>query len=103
MTLTEFLTARLDEDEAQAFELIARQRRKLTVRDVSLGYVRAFDPKRVADDVAAKRAIVAGWSDPMGQLDAAQANAARAEKMRVLRLLAQTYADHPDFDPAWRV
>lgn len=56
---------------------------------------------RVLAECAAKRAIVAGWSDPMGRLDASQADAARAEKMRTLRLLAQPYVDHPDFREEW--
>ena len=131
----QFLLARIAEDQAQTEEVIRRQRRKLTVRDVSLGWVRAFDPKRVYEDCEAKLKIIAHETRgrrmdleaphvSMGrdfdgetyiklltgeQLEGDEA-ADYIEKWSVpitdtpiLRMLAMPYADHPDFDPAWRL
>lgn len=110
MTITEFLLARIAEDEDQAHELIRRQRRKLTVRDVSLGYVRAFDPKRIAAECAAKRRIVQLHSgehecsiyDYDGSVFAFQW-CSDAMDCSTMQLLAAVYTDHSDYDPAWRV
>jgi len=91
MTLTEFLLARIAEDEAQALELIRRQRHKRTVRDAELGYIRAFDPKRVADDCEAKRLIVELSEHGCGD-----------DYQRVQQALALPYADHPDYRRVWK-
>jgi hypothetical protein len=81
MTLTEFLTARLDEDEADARD-----------DDGSPTPIGMWDPDRVLAEVAAKRAIVdkATDYDERWALD------------EVLRHIAAPYADHPDYDEAWR-
>ena|SRR5690606_20281138 len=101
MTITEFLTARYDEEEAVARAALGSPRRN--------GKTHA---RRVLADIAAKRRLVelcATWRadgerhvagrDAMSI--AARTQAITAET--VLRALAQPYADHPDFDPAWRV
>lgn len=126
MTITEFLTARVDEDEAVAREAggspfkpfprwVAGETNNAGIRREDgvpvaghswpreMEHIARFDPTRVLADVAAKRAIVASWRDPFGNWTAAQADAARAQKERTLVLLAQPYAEHPDYDPAWRV
>ena len=92
-SLTEFLSARLDEDEADARavldaddaymppDIIASPRRILVV-----------DPVRVLADVEAKRAIIE-WHDGEHICD--------NEPCAVFRGLASVYHDHPDFDPGW--
>lgn len=92
MTITEFLNARLDEDEHQA---------RLTIEnrtDRGPGTGRPFDAFGhmevgeiyVLADVEARRQIVAmhGLAVAIDE---------------VLDHLASVYADHPDYDPAWRV
>ena len=59
---------------------------------VQARHVEAWNPARVIAEVAAKRAII-GLCEPWGI----------PEDIMVLRLLAQPYADHPDFAPAWRL
>jgi hypothetical protein len=84
--LIEFLQARLDEDEAAIRE------------DAGLGLAYGW-PARLLAEVEAKRAILAHWTsdaqfpDFHGGYEEAMNDAALA--------LAQPYADHPDFDPAW--
>lgn len=88
MTLAEFLTARLDEDEAAAREVSRRW---------------PWDPARVLADVAAKRAIVAKWHSLAEQADHPTIGAHCTGVGLTLHLLAQPYSSHPDFDPAWSV
>ena len=79
MTLTEFLTARLDEDEA--------------------GLPRLFNwpdlQARSRREVEAKRAIVAGVVKVLGDDD-------RLTVTSVVGLLAAIYSDHPDYRDEWR-
>lgn len=125
MTITEFLTARYDEDEAVAraaspgpWHTNAERDEVLAVDDIVVAegfalsgpqtrattqHIARHDPAYVLADIAAKRAIVKSWRDPFGNWTAEQADAARAQKERTLILLAQPYAEHPDFDPAWSV
>ena len=65
-------------------------------------FVDRFAPARVLAECEAKRRIVQMWADPTGQWSGPQAEAARAQKDRTLRILALPYADHPDYDEAWR-
>ncbi|UGT65299.1 hypothetical protein LTT66_18185 [Nocardia gipuzkoensis] len=51
--------------------------------------------------VEAVRAVVNGWCDPFGRFNASEADAARAEKHRVLVRLARIWQFHPDFRPEW--
>jgi hypothetical protein len=117
--LVEFLTARLDEDEAAAREEIeslrygGRRGGKLTAA-------------RVLADVAAKRQIIelhtgahtcreihtgtysadwpkeAPYGAPGQPWRHAQEEYFEDEPCPTLRLLALPYADHPDYDQAWR-
>jgi hypothetical protein len=121
MTLTEFLLARIAEDEEVALSAI-RQRDD----EIAGGaYVAGSEPQPDADqpvvwddwtggpgirmgaerllaECEAKRRIVEAWPDTFGLWSADQADAARAMKDVALRALAQPYADHPDYRPEWR-
>jgi hypothetical protein len=111
-TLVEFLTARLDEDEAVARAVPAYSQRfgfsetfishdgEYTQADSA--FVDHHDPARVLADVKAKRAIVAehvngeAWCDfCRGGLESDWCTC------RTLRHLASVYADHPDYDATW--
>jgi hypothetical protein len=85
MTLIDFLLARIAEDEA-----VARDSLALYGPGSSL-YVARHDPARVLAECAAKRRIIA-----------AHEAADFALNDDVIRLLALPYAEHPDFDEAWR-
>ncbi|MGW8565670.1 DUF6221 family protein [Isoptericola sp. NPDC055881] len=119
MTITEFLTARLDEDEAAVRDAELHLERGVITREISPwelivdSHPDVLDrtggrplvtihPDRVRAEVEAKRHIVAYWADPAGQWDARQAEAARAQKDRTLRVLALPYAEHHDYDESWR-
>jgi len=120
MTLIEFLTARLDEDE-----LVARScaTERWTVKDgwhdgldmevLSSTYPACIepeeathtarhDPARVLAEVEAKRRIVdAAQRNPHAPWDAYAIGRDDLGR-RALRALALPYADHPDFDEGWR-
>jgi pyrimidine deaminase RibD-like protein len=105
MTITEFLTARLDEDEAAARDVLENglvswdEARQILYRagwhaERAEAHIARHDPARVLADVAAKRAIVA--LHPCD--DCGMGN----DPCSTLRLLAQPYAEHPDYDEEWR-
>ncbi|MFE5332546.1 DUF6221 family protein [Embleya sp. NPDC056575] len=119
--LVAFLTARLDEDEAEtlaaspgpwsttaeedevlaadgervadAFALSGRQLRATT------RHIARHHPARVLRDVAARRALVAALAgaDPHGAYITGTYTVEDA-----LRHLAAVYSDHPDYQEAWR-
>jgi hypothetical protein len=108
VNLTEFLLARIAEDEAAAqaaeridFVTFAGVRRRIrpdlyvTTRDRAHLIIET-DPARVLAECDAKRRIVAAdWrADDSGE--------ATLIRQDVLRLLALPYADHPDYDETWR-
>lgn len=111
--LIEFLSARLDEDEASAARsqsvrnMLDDQHRQITP-DARYGaeYVwreTAASPARWHREVAAKRAILAwfGGSDPDGPAAMGIA-AARDWALRSIaaqRIMAAVYSDHPDYRP----
>jgi hypothetical protein len=80
-------------------------------RDMSVEHLLTWQPARVLAEVTAKRRIVelcATWMAEgernLGGRDALSI-AARTQAITadtVLRALVQPYADHTDFDPAWR-
>jgi len=97
MTVTEFLEARISEDEADAINrvvLSSTDRRALTTDDA----------ERAHAECAAKRAIIAGrkridrsanddeWS--MGYSDA---------NYEAISALASVYKDHPDYKQEWAI
>jgi hypothetical protein len=139
MTITEFLTARLDEDEAVASQLLTDLRSQIEAewqgqeddqgpmtpdRMLSAQLWRNYDgqqrwrsfargqqiarlasPDRVLAEVAAKRAIVelhsedalaCYWSHD------SMAHHEPGEACDTLCALALPYADHSDYDEAWR-
>ena len=97
MTLSEFLLARIAEDEHAA--MVARPDEHSNVRDRSsvttsfdaagYAFVRAASG-RVARDCSARRRIIE--REGSGDLD----------DIPTLRDLAAVYADHPDYDDTWR-
>jgi len=144
MDIAEFLTGRLDEDEAAAngvhvidnapwhllewydgeFENGETARVDLRSRTGSIthrgaiprpvgAHIVRHDPARVLADVAAKRAIVAEhrcageFAPGVGYCSECGSGEPHEYPTRwpcaTLRLLAASYADHPDFDPAWRL
>jgi hypothetical protein len=111
MTLTEFLTARLDEDEAWArihgpvipwgvgsgpfkahINTYAGNRVAEARNNNYARHIARHDPARVLAEVAAKRAIV-NMDEDDRYSDA---------YVVAIRALAAAYADHPDYDEAWR-
>lgn len=106
MTITEFLTARLDEESRFWANPSAMRFGGVGLSALIL---------RMRADIAAKRAIVAEHglnTDLRGArlcrvcVDWAESdveNLAELYPCRTLVLLTQPYAEHPDFDPAWRV
>lgn len=124
MTLVEFLKARLDEDEQEAREA---QLEDSGGANWGSGAV-LISSARMLAEVEAKRRIIdehglmfreIGWLDEDNEEAYEELEVcarcipkhshfrSRAEvptgPCRTLRLLALPYADHPDYDPAWRV
>lgn len=124
MELTEFLLARIAEDEAVAREATLAQFSGFAdapdavwrvdyekpiytvrgVRDVGrvvrdrAAHVARHDPARVLAECEAKRRIVAR-SAPLADMQVRRQT--RNLACDTLRALALPYRDHPDFDPAW--
>lgn len=95
--LVTFLRARLDEDEHAATE----------ERDADSWNEYDDDtynsPARVLREVEAKRRIVSLYRLSFRKDGQPSPEGGYAEAYwDVLRLLAEPYSDHPDFDPSWR-
>jgi hypothetical protein len=116
-TLVEFLTAQLDEDEAAASGLHDIALCKLAIygpADPRWGWeCDCGQPARVLAEVDAKRRILElhrastdhhADKDPycVGCWEAGGLDGAPSHPCPTLRLLALPYADHPDYDEAWR-
>jgi hypothetical protein len=86
-TLVEFLTARLDEDEAQAG--------RWAFEGATLFGETEYESlsARVLAEVEAKRGIVELMSDEVEYI---------VNSDDVLLLLASVYADHPDYQQEWK-
>ena len=120
MTITEFLTARLDEREARAQRaLVDWEDQDWIELDVDpLDHIQANDPHAVLADVAVKRAIVEQASSVEHESDTFDESdtfgndsseyrvgfhdGRREVASAMLRHLALPYADHEDYDEAWR-
>lgn len=98
MTLTEFLLARIGEDEAasEAHE--------------GVGSGSSWTRSRVLDECAVKRRIITLAYEATGYdmtVDLERDTDERGESGvafvgdRILRALATPYAEHPDYDPVW--
>jgi len=107
MTLTEFLRARLDEDERHARKLAESDRRPVLSLATTVNH-----PERLLLEVEAKRAIVDDYADAeqavRGYDHDAPTDAYWQEwgNRHALRLaverLGTVYADHDDYDERWR-
>jgi hypothetical protein len=95
--LVQFLTARLDEIEAVAVAALADGWKAETTR------LRILGPEQLLREVEAKRRIVelADGDDEWAQADDYHGERGAALD-RVLHLLALPYADHPEFQEAWK-
>jgi hypothetical protein len=103
MTLVEFLTARLDEDEAMAQRASDHPDAWGVMANDNYGYL-LVQPARVLADVKAKRAIVE-LRAALSQMDRAddrwEAGHIQSADFAV-RHLATAYADHPDYREEWK-
>lgn len=95
MTITDFLLARIADDTALARSLQAQ-----AVTD----HIDPEDPRlphltlaaRVLAECEAKRRIVSLYDESTAAHEA-------IARLPIIRLLALPYANHPDYDPVWRV
>lgn len=127
MTLTEFLPARIAEDEAKAREdgmwgmtgekwkhfpedaynaiqsaTLANARRVLAECEAKRRILDAYEDERQRMDIY-NRDFPLGLLTTDGDLRARLSSNARWAGLDVaVRALVQPYADHPDFDEAWR-
>lgn len=113
MDIAEFLTARVDEDEAVAREAgpsrVQDGFHELGVLDDDYRHATVvISSERLLAEVAAKRAIVdlhGRAHECVGYYSAGDINTSAwcvaAVDCDALRVLARVYADHPDYDPAW--
>jgi hypothetical protein len=85
LTLTDFLLARIAEDEEAAPYVFAEQ----------------YTPSRVLAECEAKRRIVDLCEDNLRDLSAG-GTGRRQFSSYALQILAQPCADHPDFRDEWR-
>lgn len=107
VTVAEFLTARLAEDEATACRVKPDQAlvelRALVMRDGGEPFL-VIDSGRVLRQVTAMRAILAGhprvWPGDPGSV--ACTRCVLAWPCPTLRHLAAVWSDHPDYDGSWR-
>lgn len=106
----QFLLARIADNEAAARQV--QSAAKAAVGSASWVVVGAdnptgvdYDPARVLADCKAKRLIVEAYQRAREQALAAGAGAGGAGAafglMRAVTLLAEVYADHPDFQEDW--
>lgn len=140
MTIVEFLTARVDEREAQAKAASEGPWRSgdtygghvsveapgwtvaANMDRADADLIAANDPAYVLADVAAKRAIIAAAFEDGATIDSEWGCCHDPEAIRracmeadgldcygvkhaeaAMKLLIQPFADHPDFNPTWRV
>ena len=113
MTITEFLLARIEEDEAVANEANERYDADMSLWVVDDDYrhdiVGATD-KRVLAECAAKRRIVTGMEALMGHEKTYLERMRHTEEQdtvyviaaSALQALASVYAEHPDYHEEWQ-
>lgn len=121
--LVAFLRARLDEDEQIARDAAARVNawapdlppwettRYLGKFGTNLDHhITRWNPARVLAEVEAKRRIVDEVAPEMETIEwvrdqefATSSDPTEYQSTKLLRLLTSSYADHPDYDPAWAV
>ena len=107
--LTDFLLARIAEDEAEARDAIKERDSIPFTRPVSPDYdlkswpdvgvpAVLVGPERVLAECEAKRRIV----EDRIHLDTVRPGAIRAHSEWVCRVLATVHADHPDYREEWK-
>jgi hypothetical protein len=113
MTIVQFMTARLAEDEKVAHGLLfaCRDPNRRPVFDFCGGpaaeyFWAHFTAARMLREVEAKRKILAMWQEPeterylpTGEIVAQVAVAEAIDS--VVRALAAGYSDHPDYQQEW--
>jgi hypothetical protein len=130
--LVAFVAARLDEDEQTARKAFSRlpgqEAGAVWSADYSVGmqvrdgighlvvkhswvepieHMTRFDPKRMLDDVESKRRIVEHCAErlrdwPAERHDSEDREMAMDDLATVVKCLALPYAEHPDYQEAWR-
>jgi hypothetical protein len=114
MDLTEFVNARLNEDEAAAKALaLSLERQSMggawssngpPVTGNSVTINTAWLPDRVLREITAKRAILAEYDRLNAAYEAFRHGANQAAMLAAqtaVEHLAAIWSDHPDYDPAW--
>jgi hypothetical protein len=114
MTLTEFILARLDEDEAavKALRVVVDPgtylssgiERPTELDAATAAHCDRYYPRRVLAEVAAKRAIMEIHYNgaPEHYTERCSLCDTVNEPCRTVLALAIPYADHADYDEAWR-
>lgn len=122
MTITEFLTARLDEDEsiARMADSVSSQPGEVHGEPAVAApflpqqrqHIDRWSPTQVLVDIAAKRTIVETYEE-LGRVLTEALDSGRADEAAVTRNLfaglqvavlahAMVFADHPDYRAEWR-
>lgn len=122
MTLTEFLLARIAEDEESAHEagageweswshrggnvelrdLVENQKRFAEVPSDRDEHIARHNPARVLAESEAKRRIVRISETAANRVPPKGDGYEEARARQTLRLLALSYADHRDYSPEWK-
>jgi hypothetical protein len=105
-TLTEFLLARIEEDEAAAqVRTISRRMINGVMTDVPIMARRgawAWSPARVLAECEAKRQLIDEITGDAHRIHGEWGVGPMDYDPSGLCIMAAVYADHPDFDEAWR-
>lgn len=123
-TITEFITARLDEDHYRAYQAQGllgiptpwwtwrhlRNRFGTSITRADALHIERHSPARVLCEVTAKSALLSihhardSWGHCMGcGTDSDGSLFMAIDDCPVLRHLAAVHSDHPDYNPAWAV
>jgi len=112
MTLTEFLLARIDEDVEAAIDADWAMQGKWYVDadDKVDEYVRRVSPARVVAECEAKRRIVKIHTEGLDDFDGSELYSTGCDGCRsalwpcpTILALILPYADHPDYQPEWKL
>lgn len=109
-TLTEFLLARITDDEAVATAAREewendRDEWRLGCTEETAAHIARWDVPRVLAECEAKRRIASLFATTLAdEMDAAVGkwNEAAWKGTQAIRTLALPYADHPDYQDEWR-
>lgn len=112
-TLTDFLLARIAEDEAAARQEDAEYAHTSLLPTYDSEHQTRWNTERVLAECEAKRRIVEEAVDFVGEMDNEEMRTndlyafgriqarSRSWQDHILRALAQPYSGHPDFDESW--